>query len=118
MDIAGELHDVPEAGIRGLLLVREGQVFSRQLMTISEERIETALGNAGYTFASATVQPVVNDAGDGVIVKFFVDAGNRAYVRRINFRGNTITQDQVLRREMRQLESGWASTSAIEQSKV
>ena len=54
VDIAGELHDVPEAGIRGLLLVREGQVFSRQLMTISEERIETALGNAGYTFASAT----------------------------------------------------------------
>ena len=118
VDIAGELHDVPEAGIRGLLLVREGQVFSRQLMTISEERIETALGNAGYTFASATGQPVVNDAGDGVIVKFFVDAGNRAYVRRINFRGNTITQDQVLRREMRQLESGWASTSAIEHSKV
>lgn len=118
VDVAGELHDVPEVGIRGLLLVREGQVFSRELMTASEERIETALGNAGYTFASATGQPVVDEAGDGVIVKFFVDAGNRAYVRRINFRGNTITQDQVLRREMRQLESGWASTSAIEFSKV
>lgn len=118
VDVAGELHDIPEDSIRSLILVRHGQIFSRELMTISEERIERALGNAGYTFASATGQPVPDEEGNTVAVKFFVDAGKRAYVRRVNFSGNTVTQDHVLRREMRQMEGGWASTSFIEASKV
>lgn len=118
VDIAGELHDVPEATIRSLILSQSGQVFSRQLMTSSEERIERVLGNAGYTFASATGQTVVDEGGDTVSVKFFIDAGKRAYVRRITFRGNTATHDEVLRREMRQMEAGWASTAAIEHSKL
>ncbi len=118
VEIAGELHDVPERSIRALVLSRKGQIFSRELMTVSEERIEKALGNAGYTFASATGQPVMDEGGETVSVKFFVDAGKRAYVRRITFRGNTVTQDEVLRRELRQMEGGWASNSAIEVSKV
>ncbi len=118
VDIAGELHDVPEPSIRALLLTRAGQTFSRELMTASEERIERILGNSGYTFASATGQPIVHDEDGTVTVKYFIDAGNRAYVRRINFKGNTITEDEVLRREMRQMEGGWASTAAIEASKV
>ncbi len=118
VDIAGELHDIAESSIRNLILVREGQTFSRELMTTSEERIERALGNAGYTFASATGQPVAQEGSNEVEVKFFVDAGKRAYVRRINFRGNTATKDEVLRREMRQMEGGWASTAFIERSKV
>jgi outer membrane protein insertion porin family len=118
VEIAGELHDVPEPAIRALLGVLPGQVFSRQLLTDSEKRIEGALGNAGYTFASATGQPIPDGDGNEVAVKFFVDAGRRAYVRRISFSGNTLTQDKVLRREMRQMESGWASTAAIERSKL
>lgn len=118
IEIAGELHDVPEGNIRALIIAREGQIFSRERMTVSEERIETVLGNSGYTFASATGQPVPNEEDNTVTIKFFVDAGQRAYVRRINFRGNTVTQDEVLRREMRQMEGGWASTANIERSKI
>jgi len=118
VEVAGELHDVPEGTIRAMLLSRKGQIFSRELMTASEERIERALGNAGYTFASATGQPVMDEEGETVTIKFFVDAGRRAYVRRITFRGNTVTQDKVLRRELRQMEGGWASNAAIEGSKV
>lgn len=118
VEIAGELRDIPEANIRALIISREGQIFSRQYMTRSEERIEAALGNAGYTFASATGEPVLNEDGETVTVKFFVDAGQRAYVRRVSFQGNTVTQDHVLRREMRQLEGGWASTAMIEGSKI
>ncbi|MCB1644504.1 MAG: outer membrane protein assembly factor BamA [Pseudomonadales bacterium] len=118
VDVAGELHDLPEEGVRSLILVQPGQVFSRELITVTEERIEAALGNAGYTFASVTGQPEQDEEGTTVSVKFFVDAGNRAYVRRITFQGNTLTQDEVLRREMRQMEAGWASTASIEHSKV
>lgn len=118
IEIAGELRDIPEANIRALIVTREGQLFSRQFMTTSEERIEAALGNAGYTFASATGEPVIDDNGETVTVKYFVDAGKRAYVRRVNFQGNTVTQDHVLRREMRQMEGGWASTAMIEGSKI
>lgn len=118
VEIAGELRDIPEANIRALIVSRQGQIFSRQRMTASEERIEYALGNSGYTFASATGEPVLDDDGETVTIKFFVDAGKRAYVRRVNFQGNTVTQDTVLRREMRQLEGGWASTAMIEGSKM
>ncbi len=118
VEVAGEMRDIPEASIRSLLLTREGQIFSREYMTISEERIETALGNSGYTFASATGEPVIDENGETVTIRYFVDAGQRAYVRRINFQGNTVTQDEVLRREMRQMEGGWASTAMIEGSKI
>ena len=118
VEVAGELRDIPEENIRAMLLTREGQIFSRQYMTFSEERIETALGNAGYTFASATGEPAANDDGETVTVKYFIDAGKRAYVRRLSFQGNTVTQDHVLRREMRQMEGGWASTAMIEGSKI
>lgn len=118
VEVAGELRDIPENSVRALILTRDGQVFSRELMTLSEERIETALGNSGYTFASATGEPTLNEDGETVTVKYFVDAGKRAYVRRVNFQGNTVTQDHVLRREMRQMEGGWASTAMIEASKI
>jgi outer membrane protein insertion porin family len=118
VEVAGELRDIPEENIRALLLTQEGQTFSRQYMTLSEERIESALGNAGYTFASATGEPAADDDGETVTVKYFIDAGKRAYVRRLSFQGNTVTQDHVLRREMRQMEGGWASTAMIEGSKI
>ena len=81
------------------------------------ETLTTALGNSGYTFATASGVPEVHDDGT-VDVRFFVQAGKRAYVRRIEFSGNTVTQDSVLRREMRQMEGGWASTALIDLSKV
>lgn len=118
VELAGELNDVPAEALEALLLVFEGQTFSQARVTATEERITQALGNAGYTFANASGVPSVNDDGETVDVRFFVDAGQRAYVRRISFRGNTLTQDEVLRREMRQFEGGWASTQQIDLSKV
>ena len=117
VNVLGELNDVRPEDLRALVLVAEGQVFSQQLVTATEDRLETALGNAGYTFASAGGVPRVDDDGK-VDVDFMIDAGKRAYVRRIMFAGNRITQDEVMRREMRQMEGGWASTAQIDLSKV
>lgn len=109
---------VPEQDIRRLLLVEPGQVFSRQVMTATSDLIGRRLGNEGYTFANVNGIPQINEEQRTVDVTFVVDPGKRAYVNRINFRGNTKTDDEVLRREMRQMEGGWASTYLIDQSKV
>ena len=117
VNIIGELNEIEPETIQPFLLVQPGQTFSQALVTASEERITQALGNSGYTFATATGVPRVDDDGT-VGVEFFIDAGKRAYVRRVSFSGNEVTQDEVMRREMRQMEGGWASTAQIDLSKV
>ncbi|MEM1432777.1 MAG: outer membrane protein assembly factor BamA [Pseudomonadota bacterium] len=116
--LLGELNELDPDVLKSLVLVQKEQVFSQALVTASEERLTGALGNAGYTFATATGVPKVNEKDGTVDVEFFVDAGKRAYVRRIAFSGTRITQDEVMRREMRQMEGGWASTALIDLSKV
>lgn len=115
--LSGDLQ-VPEDEVRKLLLVEPGQVFSRKVMTSTSELITRRLGNEGYTFANVNGIPEPHDEDNTVSVTFVVDPGKRAYVNRINFRGNTKTEDEVLRREMRQMEGGWASTYLIDQSKT
>jgi len=115
--LSGDLK-VPQDQLEALLLVQKGQVFSRKLMTTTSDLITRRLGNDGYTFANVNGVPTPHDDDHTVDIVFAVDPGKRAYVNRINFRGNTKTDDQVLRREMRQMEGGWASTYLIDQSKV
>ncbi|GAA5523829.1 outer membrane protein assembly factor BamA [Microbulbifer aestuariivivens] len=117
VDLAGD-PVVSEEEIKRLLLVREGQTFSQVLMTTTSDYITKRLGNEGYTFAEVNGMPEPNEEDKTVKVTFFIDPGKRAYVRRINFRGNTRTSDEVLRREMRQMEAASASSARIEQSKV
>jgi outer membrane protein insertion porin family len=125
----GEIYNISEVNLAGdpaideqlvhrMILLRPGQTFSQILMTTSSEYITQRLGNEGYTFAKVEGIPERNEADKTVKVTFFIEPGNRAYVNRINFRGNTKTVDEVLRREMRQLEGGSASTAQIEHSKV
>ena len=116
VDLAGDLVDA-EAILRAAIFVRPGQIYSQALVTGTEEIMVQFLGNLGYAFAAATGVPDVNDDGS-VDVTFVIEPGNRTYVNRINFNGNTSTADDVLRREMRQLEAAPASSMQIEQSKV
>jgi len=117
VELAGDLI-VPESEIRDLILLEEGDRFSQQQMTRTNERITQRLGNEGYAFAEVQGFPEVNEEDSTAKITFFVNPGKRAYVRRIEFRGNTKTSDEVLRREMRQMEGGAASTALIEHSKV
>ena len=117
VNLLGELNDVKPEALRPLMLVEPGQVFSQAWLTATEERLEAALGNSGYTFASAGGIPRVKEDGT-VSIDVVVDAGKRAYVRRVSFAGNRVTQDEVMRRELRQMEGGWASTAQIDLSKL
>lgn len=117
VNLIGDLNDIRPEDLRRLFVVQPGQVYSQALVTATEERLTQALGNSGFTFSTASGVPKINDDGT-VNVEFFVDAGKRAYVRRVTFSGNAVTRDEVLRREMRQMEGGWASTAQIDLSKV
>ena len=117
VELAGDLVDA-ENNLRARVLVFPGQIYSQALITASEEFMVQFLGNLGYAFAEATGVPEVNADDQTVDVTFVIEPANRTYVNRISFSGNTSTADDVLRREMRQLESAPASSLQIEQSKV
>ena len=101
-----------------LISTPPGSTFSRKEATESANRIEAALADIGYAFAEVTPLPEVDEEKREVSLNYFVQPAKRAYVRRINFSGNTGTNDETLRREMRQLEAAPFSKSAVERSRV
>ncbi|MDO9268814.1 MAG: outer membrane protein assembly factor BamA [Methylobacter sp.] len=115
--LAGNLVVAPPELIK-LVKVGPGEVFSRKNATETSKAISDRLGDDGYAFANVNMVPEINEAQKTVDMTFFVDPGKRVYVRRINMKGNSKTRDEVLRREMRQMESSWASSSKIERSKT
>lgn len=115
--LAGDLI-VPEAELRELIEFSPGEWFSRSKITAAADAIATRLGDNGFAFANVNPVPKVDEEAREVALTLFVDPGQRVYVRRINFFGNERTRDHTLRREMRQMESGWYATSKIERSKT
>jgi len=107
---------IDEQEARELLEIEPGETFSRSDVTASAEAIRARLGADGFAFAKVDGIPEINPDGETVDLVFRVDPGRRAYVRRIEFVGNTTTMDEVLRREMIQMEGAPASTEAIRQS--
>jgi outer membrane protein insertion porin family len=114
--VAGTMK-VPEAELRRLLMVQPGQTYSRKLITQTQELMSFRLGADGYAFAKIDPVPAAHEDTKTIDLTFFVDPGSRAYVRRINFINTSAIDDDVLRREMRQMEGGYLSNSLLERSK-
>jgi outer membrane protein insertion porin family len=108
---------VPEEQLRRLILIRPGETFSRKLVTSTQQLMSYRLGADGYAFAKIDPVPTPDNDKKTVALTFFIEPGNRVYVRHINFNNVTAINDETLRREMRQLEGGWLSNSAVERSK-
>ncbi|MGD8773664.1 MAG: outer membrane protein assembly factor BamA, partial [Gammaproteobacteria bacterium] len=115
IELAGDLV-VPEQQLQALVLAKPGQTFSRRLLTQTADLISYRLGEEGYAFARVEPVPDIDAENQEVSVTFYVDPGKRAYVRRIAFEGVSSIQDQVLRREMRQMEGAFLSNRAVERS--
>ena len=116
VQFAGNLQ-ISESEARDLMRVERGAIFSRSDVTASTEALRSRLGAEGFAFARVEGTPVPRADGATVDLLINVEPGNRAYVRRIDFTGNTTTEDEVLRREMIQMEGAPASTEAISQSR-
>ena len=109
---------LPREELEKLIRVKPGEVFSRQRLTESTKAITDRLGNEGYAFANASPAPQIDKGKGAVAFSIVVDPGRRVYVRRINVAGNSKTRDEVVRREMRQLEGAYYDASKIQLSKT
>jgi outer membrane protein insertion porin family len=108
---------VPREELQRYVLIHPGDIFNRKLITSSQELMQNRMGRDGYAFAKVEPVPTPDNVNHTVSLTFFVDPGNRVYVRNITFSGANRINDEVLRREMRQLEGGWLSNTSLERGK-
>jgi len=108
---------LPRAELEKLIQLKRGDVFSREKLAASTKAIADRLGNEGYAFANANAIPSVDKEKRTVAFSIVIDPGRRVYVRRIDVAGNTKTRDEVVRREMRQLEGAYYDASKIQLSR-
>ena len=115
--LAGEMV-VPEQDLKSLIVIQPGDPFAQNLLTLTEKAMGLRLGLDGYAFAQVRALPELDKDKKTAAITFFVDPKSRAYVRHINFNGTDNVNDEVLRREMLQMESGYLSNALIDRSQV
>jgi len=115
--LAGDLL-LSEDDLKNLVMLRPGEIFSREKLTESTKLISERLGNDGYAFANVNAAPEIDKNKHEAAFTIFVDPGRRVYVRHINITGNTRSRDEVIRRELRQIESSWYDGEKINRSRT
>ena len=114
--LAGQML-VPEAELKKLITFKPGEVFVRDRLTETTKKIGDRLGNDGYAFANVNAVPELDREKGTVAFTLFVDPGRRVYVNRVNVAGNTKTRDEVVRREVRQMEGAYYDAEKINRSR-
>jgi len=107
-----------EKTIRAITPIKTDALYNGALVTYSEELVSKFLGRYGYAYPKVVTIPEIDEENKTVKLVLSVDPGKRVYVNRINFKGNNVTAEHVLRREMRQMEGAWLSNNLVEGSKA
>lgn len=107
-----------EKTIRAITPIKTEELYNGALVTYSEELVSKFLGRYGYAYPKVVTIPEIDEENKTVKLVLSVDPGKRVYVNRINFKGNNVTSENVLRREMRQMEGAWLSNNLVEGSKA
>lgn len=108
---------IDEDEYRELVKLKVGELYSREKLNQTTKAISDRLGKEGYAFANVNGAPELDRDKKLVALTLYVDPGRRAYVRRISIGGNTRTRDEVVRREIRQMEGGWYDADKIARSR-
>ncbi|WP_432720670.1 outer membrane protein assembly factor BamA [Jeongeupia wiesaeckerbachi] len=108
---------VPREEVEKLIELKAGEVFSREKLNKTTAAISELLGNEGYAFANVNAVPEIDKEKHAVAFTLYADPGRKVYVRRINISGNNLTRDEVIRRELRQLESAQYDAAKVKRSK-
>ncbi|MCG9714483.1 outer membrane protein assembly factor BamA [Shewanella insulae] len=125
----GEQYKVKEVNLTGDLMGREevmqailpikvGDTYNGADVTFTEEMYGKYLGRFGYAYPEVKTYPEIDDENKEVALNVNIKPGKRVYVRSINFTGNQVTKDEVMRRELRQMEGAWLNSAQVEQSKA
>lgn len=104
--------------LQALQIFKEGEIYSQEKVNAVKQLLLRKYGNAGYYYAEVNIVPQINNDTKMVDLNYYINPGQQVTVRRINFTGNNKTADEVLRREMRQMEGALASNEKIDLSKV
>ncbi|RLV59825.1 outer membrane protein assembly factor BamA [Parashewanella curva] len=117
VNLTGDLMGREEL-LEALLPIKPGDTYDASEVTFTEELYSKYLGRFGYAYPEVKTFPEIDDKTKEVTLNISVNPGKRVYVRSINFTGNTVTKDEVMRRELRQMEGAWLNSAAVDQSKV
>ncbi|NMH64558.1 outer membrane protein assembly factor BamA [Shewanella salipaludis] len=103
--------------MRAILPIKDGDMYNGSDVTFTEEMYSKYLGRFGYAYPEVKTYPEIDDETKEVTLNINIKPGKRVYVRSINFTGNQVTKDEVLRRELRQMEGAWLNSAQVELSK-
>lgn len=117
VSIEGDTNEVPKAELEKLLTMKPGKWYERQQMTEVLGAIQNRMGSAGYAYSEISVQPLPNAETKTVDFVLHIEPGRKIYVNEIHITGNNKTRDEVVRRELRQMESAPYDTSKLQRSK-
>ncbi|WP_216782747.1 outer membrane protein assembly factor BamA [Candidatus Profftia tarda] len=112
VEVIGNIHGYSNY-INRLIHINTGDCYNITKITKIEDDIKKFLDQYGYAYPHINTQLNINDDSKTIQLYISVDTGQRYYVRNINFFGNKITKDIVLRREMRQMEGTWLSRELV-----
>ncbi|PWW03681.1 Beta-barrel assembly machine subunit BamA [Hoeflea marina] len=99
VNVESTVPGVDTEGLQRLLETRSGAVYSAKDVEDSILAISDRVAGEGYPFAQVTPRGDRDFTNRTISVTYLVDEGTRAYVERIEIRGNTRTRDYVIRRE-------------------
>ncbi len=117
VDFIGDMAGFEDT-IKAITPLKTDELYNGAEVTYTEEVISKFLGRFGYAYPKVTTIPEINDDDHTVKLSISIDPGKRIYVNKINFAGNSVTSEAVLRRELRQLEGAWLSNNLVEHSKA
>jgi outer membrane protein insertion porin family len=109
---------IPEQFLRSFIFTKPGAIFNQNVLTQSAEFMQFRLGEEGYANAEIEPVPELDHEAKEVAVTFYLNPQSRVYVRNIKFNGISEVDDEVLRREMRQMEGSYLSNSLMDRSKI
>jgi outer membrane protein insertion porin family len=99
IDVVSNVHALDPASLRGALKLGNGNVYNADLVQKSVESMTIEAAKHGYAFANVRPRGDRNFQTKTINLVFVVEEGTRAYIERINIRGNVRTRDYVIRRE-------------------
>ncbi len=116
--IIGNTEEVPMAELQKLVKIKPGKWYNRSQMLSLMKMIQNRMGISGYAFSNVNIRPEPNQQTGVVDFTLAVDAGKKIFINQINISGNNKSRDEVIRRELRQMESAVYNQQDIDRSKV